>query len=187
MGFANTVYSCAQQLQIHQLLTMRRAGASCSASVSSPRPGPMASCAQRSSGVCSPAAISLGGVQTGVQLREVAGPFCGVVWMGASCCPPHLLCPWQLTLGYCAWRCPGGSEPVFSGGLSSPAAAVQGPPPGVLREPACSRASAVWGWAGAWFMVRSLPPVALVLGGGGLGTPQVVLLLVLLPAWLRRV
>lgn len=45
----------------------------------------------------------------------------------------------------------------------------------------------MWGWAGAWFMVHSLPPVALVLGGGGLGTPQVVLLLVLLPAWLRRV
>ena len=100
---------------------------------------------------------------------------------------PTSCAPWQLTLRYCAWRCLGGSEPVFSGGLSSPAAAVQGPPPGVLREPACSRASAVWGWAGAWFIVRSLPPVALVLGGGGLGTSQVVLLLVLLPAWLRRV
>lgn len=106
--------------------------------------------------------------QDRVQPRAVAGPSCGVSCVGASRCPPHLLCPRQLTLGYVLGQALG----VLGQGLWGPVLTCYRctvPPPGALRESACSRASTGWGWAGLWFVVCSLPPFALVLGGEGLG------------------
>lgn len=104
--------------------------------------------------------------------------------MGASRCPPHLLCPRQLTLGYVLGQALG----VLGQGLWGPVLTCYRctvPPPRCAEG--VSVLPGVHGVGLGWALVLGVLTPSLCIGFGWRGPGGMVLLLVLLPAWLRRV
>ena len=181
MGFAKKVYSCVQRLQIHQLLAMRRAGACCSAPCLLLAPWHLALDGPQES------AVPLLAVRAASGQGPAQGSGRSLLWgfMRGSkplSSPPPV--PPAADPRVRARAGPGGSGPGSLGACPH-LLQMYGAPPRCAEG--VSVLPGVHGVGLGWALVLGVLTPSLCIGFGWRGPGGMVLLLVLLPTWLRRV